>query len=167
VRHCFDRVGSIWQNTETVIIAVALFVILGLGASQIAMRNLADAGWVWADGLIRHLVLVIGFLGASLAAAQGRHITVDALSKVIQGKWLRLSQIVTALAAAVVAGALFWAGVEFVQMERLSGDSLLNGHLPTWIVQLVIPYTFASVAIRILGRMFLSADHSEDKPKSS
>ncbi|MDE2237792.1 MAG: TRAP transporter small permease subunit, partial [Elusimicrobia bacterium] len=40
---------------------------------QVLRRELFGSGALWADPLLRSLVLWVGFLGAALAAAEDKH----------------------------------------------------------------------------------------------
>jgi tripartite ATP-independent transporter DctM subunit len=53
--------------------------------------------------------------------------------------------------AAVIAGFLCVASVEFVQSERESGSLILEG-VPTWWLQAVMPFGFGLIALRLAWR---------------
>ena len=66
----------------------------------------------WIDVLLRQLVLAVGFLGAMLAARRRKHITIDALSKVVPKSWLPYIDASTSLLAAVICGFLAVSGYD-------------------------------------------------------
>src|SRR5262245_1305479 len=69
---------------ERVFLVLSVATLVGLSFFQVVIRNLVNFGWdwasklssalIWAEPFLRHLVLVIAFLGASLAAREGRHL---------------------------------------------------------------------------------------------
>jgi TRAP-type C4-dicarboxylate transport system permease small subunit len=67
------------------LLAICLLSMVVLSALQILLRNVFGAGVLWIDPLLRYLTLWIGFLGAALAAAEGRHIQIDVLSRACAG----------------------------------------------------------------------------------
>ena len=60
-----------------------LFAMVLLASSQVIMRNFLDSGFSWGDPLLRLLVLWLGLMGAMVATRLDRHITVDALLRVL------------------------------------------------------------------------------------
>ena len=63
-----------------------LSVMVVLAFLQVILRNLFQEGFIWGDILLRHLVLWIGFVGASMATSQERHITIDALTRFLSDR---------------------------------------------------------------------------------
>jgi energy-coupling factor transporter transmembrane protein EcfT len=55
---------------ETIIIVIVLAIMILLAFFQVVMRNIFDQGLLWGDIFLRHLVLWVGFLGASLATRE-------------------------------------------------------------------------------------------------
>jgi len=64
---------------EVGVLALMLAALVVFGCAQIVLRNAFHSGLLWADPLMRHLVLWLGDLGACLESARMRHISVDAL----------------------------------------------------------------------------------------
>jgi TRAP-type C4-dicarboxylate transport system permease small subunit len=102
------------------------------------------------------MVLWAGFLGASLATRQGRHIAIDVVSRFLPasaGRWLAA---LLQLAACVISVFLAGASWSFVAAERL-GQSVLVGGIPTWWAQTIIPAGFGLMAFRFGLRAALFA----------
>jgi TRAP-type C4-dicarboxylate transport system permease small subunit len=114
-------------------IAVCLLALVALAVFQFVVRNLRLHGlpWVpappdWVDGVIRHSVFVLGFLGAAYATFGGRHIRIDALTR-LMGPRLRLGvRIVTGLLAALVCGVVVRAALEFLAICRQEAAEVGN-----------------------------------------
>ena len=51
---------------DWILVSIVLFMVL-MAFLQVILRNIFDMGIIWGDILLRHLVLWIGFIGASLA----------------------------------------------------------------------------------------------------
>lgn len=96
----------------------------------------------WIDVLLRHLVLVVGFLGAMLATYRRKHITIDALSKVLPDRYLPWIDSATAALASVICGFLSVSGAEFVKISREYPKELM-WFADEWHFQLVFPIGFA------------------------
>ncbi|MEO8168802.1 MAG: TRAP transporter small permease subunit, partial [bacterium] len=102
------------------------FLVLFFGAMiilsflQVILRNFFGTGLLWADTLVRHLVIWVGFMGAAIATHEGRHISIDALTKFFSPRWTAVSQILTSLFAIVVCYYLADAALVFLRDEQAS-----------------------------------------------
>ena len=68
---------------EMGVLALLLLAMVVLSTLQIVLRNLFGIGLLWVDPLLRYATLWIGFLGAAVAAAEGRHIQIDVLTHIL------------------------------------------------------------------------------------
>jgi TRAP-type C4-dicarboxylate transport system permease small subunit len=55
--------------------------MISLAFAQIVLRNGFDGGIVWADSLLRIMVLWIALIGAVVASRDQRHINIDLISR--------------------------------------------------------------------------------------
>jgi C4-dicarboxylate transporter DctQ subunit len=134
-------------RVEKLFMALMLSVMILLAFLQIILRNAFSSGISWGDPLVRYLVLWVGFIGASLATKEGKHITIEVFSKWFSGQGRRYLKAASLLVSAFVCSLLAFAGWTFVQNEaQMGGTSFLN--IPAWIPQIIIPVTFALMALR-------------------
>ena len=75
--HWLDHWLASFERAGVVLLLTGL---LGLGLLQVIERNVLASGLFWADELMQHMVLWLGFLGASLATREHRHLSIDVLS---------------------------------------------------------------------------------------
>lgn len=130
-----------------------LAVMILLAFLQVILRNVFSEGILWADPLLRHMVLWMGFLGASLATQKERHISIDLITRFLSPKKTHFTRIVTNLFAAGVCWFLTEAGWTFLQNERETGDILLTigaQSFPAWWFQIIIPVGFGLMSFRFL-----------------
>ena len=106
-------------------------IILSLG--QVVLRNFFNESILWGDIFLRQMVLWVGFIGASLAARDRRHIAVDFLPTILSSSWRKPILILTNIFAAVISGFLAQAAWNFVAYERES-KSLLFFNYPVLIL---------------------------------
>jgi TRAP-type C4-dicarboxylate transport system permease small subunit len=151
------RLDRLLARLEQVLLTLLLSLMIAVAFTQIVLRNVFSTGISWADSLVRYLVLWVGFIGAALAVAEGKHITIDLLYRWVPGRSLTVIRAVTRLFAAAVCALLTSAAVTFVRNEALMGEVLFLG-LPTWTLQLILPATFAVMTLRYL----LPAPHAEN-----
>jgi len=136
--------GLVWA--ESAVLAVLLGFMTLLAFVQVARRELFGSGALWADTLLRHLVLWVGFLGAAIAAADEKHFAWEAAAE-RGGPRLKAASQAT---AAVVCLFLIQAAVAFFRDEYRAGETLLrigSVAVPSWLFDLAIPVGFALVLI--------------------
>jgi TRAP-type C4-dicarboxylate transport system permease small subunit len=114
---------------------------------QVLLRNFFDQGILWGDIFLRNLVLWVGFLGASLATREGKHINIDLFTRFLSGRWRAMAQLVTHLSAALVCIVLADAGWTFVMDEKLYQTKIF-AEIPAWYFQTIIPVGFLLMAFR-------------------
>jgi TRAP-type C4-dicarboxylate transport system permease small subunit len=114
---------------------------------QILLRNLLDTGLPWGDSLVRYLVLWVGFIGAALAVKENKHITIDVFSRWLPRSGRKLNRIVVAVFSCAICILLTVAAGKFVRNEFLMGERAFLT-LPVWLAALVIPVSFAIMALR-------------------
>lgn len=131
--------------------ATALAVMTIIPLVEIVLRRTAGIGIPGAGPIVQHLVLWVGFLGAAIAAREGRLLSLATGSLVPEGWPRRVAQVIAATIGAGVSSILAVAAVEFVQSEREVASSFAAG-IPTWMAELVLPVGFAVIAVRLAWR---------------
>jgi TRAP-type C4-dicarboxylate transport system permease small subunit len=146
------RVRQALHAAEGGLLAALLAAMIGFSFLQVLLRNLSDTSFLWIDPLLRHLVLWVGLLGATLASRVGRHINVDALGRLLHGTPLRLARTATNLLAAVVCLLLAHACFKLVRDEiEFARAAFLS--IQIWKLQLVMPVATLIMSSRFLGHM--------------
>lgn len=136
---------------EDGVLTLLLGGMILLAASQIVLRNFFDAGFLWADPLLRILVLWLGLVGAVAATRDRRHINIDILSRFMSGRWVEAAQVLSDIFAAAVCALVAWYSFDFVRGEAEYG---LRGlaNLPVWWFEAIIPLAFGVMALRFLAQ---------------
>jgi TRAP-type C4-dicarboxylate transport system permease small subunit len=105
---------------EGVGIGVSLFALVGLALWQFTTRNLRMHGFPsvsaapdWTDNVLRHSVFLIGFLGAMFASYSGRHLRVDAVTRLAGAKRRMALRVVATLGALAVCSAIIYAAWKY------------------------------------------------------
>ncbi len=141
-----ERLGR-W--VENALLAIVLFLMIGIAASQVAMRGLLGSGLSWADEALRLLVLWAAMLGAIAASRDNVHLRIDLLSRFLPAPARRVTAALVDLFAAGVSAVLAWQSWRFVAESREFGDQVL-GSLPAWTFQLILPTAFILITYRYL-----------------
>lgn len=134
---------------EDAVLVLLLTAMISLAATQIILRNVFDSGLVWADELLRILVLWVGLAGALAASRDRNQIRIDVLSRLLGDRGRALVRLLTDLFTSAVCGVVAWHAFVFVRGSLEFGDTLL-GNLPAWWFQLILPGGFFLMAWRYL-----------------
>ena len=145
----FGRSLRLLGSVEDTLLVLILAVMIGLASWQIVARNVFDTAIIWADPLLRTLVLWVGFLGAVAAARDDRQINVDVVSRFVDEPWRSRIRVVTDFFTALVSGFLAWQAVRFVQDASEYGE-IAFASVPLWLTASVLPVAFTVLCVRYL-----------------
>lgn len=143
---------------------LAVFLMLALvilSFSQVVLRNFFATGFNAFEELMRNAVLWIAFIGAVLTTLRGKHISIDILPRIIQGKIKLLLDWLLSIIAALICLFLAWLGFQFLKLEIDLG-SLIAGFIPAWIIEIIIPVGFFLLALTFPLRV-LDRQHDEQE----
>lgn len=147
--------------TGLVLLSLLLLVLLSLGARWLQIPLL------WVEPLARHLVLIITFLGATLAIGQKRHIRIDFIDH-IAGDHFFLTIIRSFLLNIIAIGVLSWltyASYLFFDMEaQFPGTTFLG--LKNHYVIFIIPCGFSLMTIRLIITFMSDVFHFKQKGRA-
>ena len=135
---------------EEAFLCLLLLSMIVLACTQILLRDLFSSGFMWADPLLRHMVLWAGLFGAAIATRKGKHIAIDVVSHLVSPKIQLWFGIVGAFFAALVCAGLTYASIIFVKNEIAygGGNELLG--IASWWFSLVFPIAFSIISLRFL-----------------
>ena len=137
------------------ILIFLLTVMMLLAFFQVVLRSAFSSGIVWADILLRHIVLWLGFLGGALATSKQRHIHIDAFAHYLSPRVRSAFGVFTNLFGAMVCILLTMASVRFIEGE-IEANSLVYEGIPSWYAQIIIPVGFGLHVAHFLLRSMLN-----------
>jgi tripartite ATP-independent transporter DctM subunit len=139
-----EKIGSRFERWPTTFLLLAM---IALPAASTALRRFAGRDLPGASILAQHITLWIGFLGALLATATGRHLGLST-QELLPAGWPRQAArlYANAISAATVA-LLGFAALSLVRSEWDSNGMVALGIREPWS-QLVMPIGFAAMAFR-------------------
>jgi TRAP-type C4-dicarboxylate transport system permease small subunit len=146
-----ERLDTTVGRLEKALMVFFLGVMILTAFAQIALRNFVGVGLSGSESLVRYLVLWVGFIGASLAVREGRHITIEVFNLRSATAGRSYLTAFSQLCAAAVCLAMTWAAVKFVRDDAQIGHRTFLD-LPTWILEMIIPVAFAIMSLRFLLR---------------
>jgi tripartite ATP-independent transporter DctM subunit len=132
---------------ERAILTVLLLAMIALPAASTVSRRFLGRELPGASVLAQHITLWVGFLGALLATASGRHLALGTLGALPKGKLRALAHAFGHAVSAAACALLAWASVLLVRVEWGSQGMVAFGVRVAWS-QLVMPAGFAVMALR-------------------
>ncbi len=141
--------GSLWlfDRLEYLVLVFLFTVMGGLAFLQIVLRIFFATGILWGDPLLRHLLLWVALLGATMAAREGKHINIDVISKLLPERGKAAFQAVTDLFSACICVLLIDSSLKFMRDEFQFG-TLAFSMIPVWTVAVIFPAAFGLIALR-------------------
>ncbi len=147
------------HRVEDMLLVVLLSSMIILASLQIVLRNFFEFGLVWADPLLRVMVLWLGLIGATVASRGNKHIKIDLLSRYFHSTSNLRIQAVVSMFTAGVCLIIAWHGARWIRLEYI--DEMIGfAGIPAWLLEIIIPLSCALIGIRYglislsIGRYF-------------
>lgn len=145
---------------------------LGLGLVAVALfgdivgREAVGSGIFGAQRAAVYGMIVSAFLGLALATHSGRHIRIEGFDRLVpeaaRGTVIRLGHVVS-MAICLFLG--YWSA-DFVAISMEQGERGMALDIPVWPIKIVLPWAFASAALRYLAYALFPAIERESKEAS-
>lgn len=150
---------ALLARAERALLAALLAFMVLTAFCQVLLRLLSSGGLLWADTLLRHLVLWVGFLGAGLAAASDRQFAMDLSARLLRNRARAVSQSLCHLFSMSVSALLARASWLFFREEYAQAQVLFTAGgvgLPAWAFEAVLPLGFGLLALHYLIKAALA-----------
>jgi C4-dicarboxylate transporter, DctM subunit len=141
-------IAAALRSSENLVLAAALAAMALLPLAEILLRALFQVGISGAASFTQHFALIVGMLGAAVAAREGRLLSLSTLDALLAGRMSAMARCFTGTVAVTVGALLFLASLEFMLAERLGGNVIAYG-VPVWLGQAVLPVGFALITLRL------------------
>lgn len=135
------RIYRIATAIENGLLVLLLGAMMLLAVGQIVLRIFFDSGFIWADELIKNMVLWVALVASVAAARSQRHLRIDILSHFVPERLARLPTALVNLFAALVCGLISWHSARYIGLTLEYGDTVLLD-TPAWLVQGILPAAF-------------------------
>lgn len=139
-----------WHRVEDLGTAAALLIMGVLPILEIVIRPWYPTGIPGSTLWVRHLVLWVAFLGAAVAAREGRLLALTTGGAVLSGPAETIRRWLVAGVGLTVCLILAKGGWDLVLAEREGGRTLALD-APLWVIQLIMPVGWLVIGFRLLG----------------
>ena len=155
------KVFFFFNRLEEILLGTFLILMVLLGFIQILFRNILSVGLYWIDPVLRHSVLWVALMGASVATRENRHISIDLLPEKLGAKSRSYLQVGINLFAAATCLILVPPAIRFVEEEYEVGK-ILAFHIPIWASQSIIPLMLFVLGLRFLSKAYHAFQHRRE-----
>ena len=129
----------------------ALLAMVVLPLAEVAVRRLAAGGIPGSIAIVQHLTLWVGFLGAAIAARDGKLLALATATFLPEGRVRHVTEVIAAAVGAAIAALLTWGAVDLVLQDYEVGGTV-GPDIPTWIAEIVMPVALAVITVRLVWR---------------
>lgn len=126
------------EKAEDYIVIVAVALALMLCCLQVTARYIFNYPLSWPEELGRYLVILIVYVGASIAVRRKSHIAVDIMRTFVP-KSKRLLDYLSTFLGMFFSLLIIIYGMKFVNSLIISGQIAITLKIPIFIVYLILP----------------------------
>lgn len=145
----FARLNSTLEKLEDFLLPVLFFLTLILAVLQIIMRNIFSSGIVWAEPVLKIMVLWLGMLGALYATRKRRHIKIDVLRHYLKPTFQRLTSQFMYFVSSIICLLCSYFSMTFLILEY-HDETKAFMQVPAWVVESIIPIAFIIMGLRFI-----------------
>ena len=139
------------RGGEELVANLALAAMVLLPLAEIVVRPVLSGGIPGSIPFVQHLTLWVGLLGAALAAREGKLIALATATFIPAGRRRHVAEIFAAFVGSSVSTILATGAYDLMLLDMEDGTTIAAG-VPVWIAQLVLPLSFAVIALRLVWR---------------
>ncbi len=139
---------------------IAIFSLMILAVISVGGRNTIGQPLPGYVDFIEQVLPMIAFLGISYTQREGGHIRMDILVGKLKGRALWLAEIITVFFMIILMVLLVWGSFEhFLRAFSFdaplwSNDSSVDLNIPLWPAKLLVPISFAVLALRLALQLY-------------
>jgi TRAP-type C4-dicarboxylate transport system permease small subunit len=150
-----DRALTAVERLASALAAFALFLIMSIVASDVALRYLFNRPWGWSYDFITLYVMVgLFFLALSRTFAVHGHVSVDLLHHYLTPSARRGCEIVICLLSAALFAMMAQTGAIRAWQSYIDNDVIAGAHpWPVWPSAALVPLGAGMIALRLILTM--------------
>src|SRR5437773_8651119 len=136
------------RRGEDLLVVLSLAALISLPLIEMVLRRF-HSGISGSSAFVQNFTLIVGMLGGSIAARDGRLLSFSTLGSCLKGRVKAAARVLSNDVAAAISAFLCVASSQFLLTEKQGGGRLAY-NIPTWIVELVLPVGFGLIALRLI-----------------
>lgn len=151
------RTDDALAKAEKAVLVLLVCAMLGLSSLQVVLRLAFSKGILWADPLLRHMVLWAGLAGAALAAHESKHFVLDLADRILPQRLRKPLAIFSGLVSALVCALLLYASIKFLRDERAAATAafaMWGVNIKSFWVEAALAPAFALIMFHAIAGLF-------------
>jgi C4-dicarboxylate transporter DctQ subunit len=133
-----QRAVKVLEKVEDSIVILSVAVALILCCIQVTARYVFNYPLSWPEELSRYLIILIVYVGLSIALRKKSHIAVDLIPTFFPSS-TKVLDTVSTISGIVFSLLIIIYGVKFVRSLMISGQIALTLGIPIFIVYSILP----------------------------
>lgn len=158
-KNSFQRINTFLGKIENSLLCVIIATMIGLAVLEIVLRYGFKTSLLWKHYLLQNLTLWMCFLGAALASSERRHISIDALNRILPANVTQYTGYIIDVLSLIIVGILAYFGFDFVMEEQNSPATI--GIIPMWWAKTIIPFGFVLIGIHLILQICINLTDKE------
>jgi C4-dicarboxylate transporter DctQ subunit len=150
-----SKISDYFHQFEKFFLITATSLMILIIFFDFLLREITGSGFVWAKELSAFLMIWVGFIGASYATRENKHLVVGIPEKLFPKRILPYVSLFVNLIVFIVTIFLAYLGFIYVQETKKIGETSLLLNIPLWIVQIIIPISLVIISIRFISLAIL------------
>jgi TRAP-type C4-dicarboxylate transport system permease small subunit len=142
------RPGGRLRKVEEAVGAAVMAVICLISFANVVVRYATNASFAFTEEYSVFLLVIMTFVGSSLAFATDRHIRITFFTERMGRRGRRLAETVSLLATTVVFALVVYYGAHFAYSQWDLEESSPGLGNPTWIYTIWLPILAAVILFR-------------------
>ena len=145
-----DRLFFRLESLLNLASGLAIFMLVLMATVNILGRWLFSSPISGYVDWVEQAMPFIAILGISYTQRVGGHIRMDIVVGQLKGRWLWFTELLTSFAMLLVTLVLIYGSYLHFWRSYSIGDSSLDINLPTWPAKLVVSFSLAVLALRLM-----------------
>ncbi len=139
---------------ERFVASVLIFILTVFVVMDVASREIYQTGIPWAQKGAVYLMIWAGFIGAILVTHKVEHLRPEIADKIWTGSLKKFYLRFHNLLVFIFTSAMTYYSILYVLESKEFADRNVIIDVAMWVLQLIIPYAFASMSLRYLYFIF-------------
>ena len=147
------------NHLEEALLAFGISLAAVVLFANVMLRYFFNSGWEWAEEVARYSIVWIVFVGGSVCARKGMHLSVDAVTVRFSEKTQRIMRVLVNVLCFVFSVFLVVYGFELVTLAHETEQLTPGLEMPIFYVYLAIPTGGALMAVRFAQDIYRALRH--------
>ncbi len=139
------------------LIATSLLVFI-----QVISRYFFNHSISWSEEIALLMIVWFIFIGCSVAARQGAHVSMDVLENILSKKATKYLSVIVNIISFAFCGIIVYAGIGMVQKAINLNSMATSISMPLWVAYLSVPVGMVLMGIQYIFNIVESVQYLKE-----